>query len=201
MILLATLWLCWCSLHSLLITDAATRLVQQKGGFLQGAYRLLYVLFAFLSLAPVLRYQLSLEQHLIFSWHGPWRIVQAVLLLYSAIMFYGGKQVYDTSFFLGIRQWQDYRKNTKATELPFTSKGILGHVRHPWYSGSFTLLWGMGSLTDVTLLVRIILSLYLIVGTLLEERKLNRLLGTPYRQYCKEVPMLIPKLTKFHGKP
>lgn len=47
-------------------------------------------------------------------------------------------------------------------------------------------------MTDVNLPVRIILSLHLIIGTLLEERKLVQELGEPYIRYQQQVPMLIP---------
>jgi len=191
-ITLALLWICWCALHSLLITGRLNRWIQKKGGFLQGAHRLFYVVFSFLSLIPVLWYQFSLEQKLLFSWQGAGRIPQAILLVYAAIMFYGGKKVYDTSYFLGIRQWKNYRKKKKSQSLPFSSKGILRYVRHPWYSGSLALLWGMGPITDVTVLARTLLSLYLVIGTFLEEQKLTQQIGAPYRKYCEQVPMLIP---------
>jgi len=85
--------------------------------------------------------------------------------------------------------------------LPFSCNGILQYVRHPWYSGGLAFLWGLGPLTDVTLMVRIILSLYLIIGTLLEERKLIRELDQPYRNYCHQVPMLIPWRGRVKKKP
>ena len=189
---LALLWICWCALHSLLITGKLNQWIQKKGGLLQGSYRILYILFATLSLVPVLWYQYSLPQKLLFSWSGPWRILQGVLLLYALVMFYGGKRVYDTNFFLGLSQWRSYRRKQEITSLPFACRGILRYVRHPWYSGGLAFLWGLGPLTDVSLLVRIILSLYLVIGTLLEERKLVRELGRPYSLYCRQVPMLIP---------
>ena len=192
MLKLALLWIGWCILHSLLITAAMGGWVRKQGGLLQGAYRLLYILFSCISLVPVLCCQYALPQEVIFSWPGIWRIGQGVLLLYAAVMFYGGKQVYDSSYFLGIRQWRIYRGIEEAAPLPFSCEGILRHVRHPWYSGGLAFLWAIGPLTDVTLMVKSILSIYLVLGTLLEERKLLRELGSPYRKYCRQVPMLIP---------
>ena len=189
---LALLWISWCVLHSLLITGTLNEWIQKQGGFLQGSYRIVYILFSTITLVPVLWYQYTLPQQLLFSWSGPWRILQGVLLVYAFIMFYGGKQVYDSNYFLGLRQWRNYRRKQETAHLPFTCHGILRYVRHPWYSGGLAFLWGLGPLTDVTLMVRMILSLYLVIGTLLEERKLVRELGKPYRHYCRQVPMLIP---------
>ena len=192
MVTVALLWIAWCTLHSLLITGSLNRWIRNKGGLLQGVCRIAYILFSCLSLAPVLWFQYTQPQQLIFSWNGLWRIPQATLLLYAFIMFYSGKHAYDTDYFLGLRQWRDYRLNRETTPKPFTCEGILRYVRHPWYSGGLALIWVFGPITDVTALVRTILTLYFIIGTLLEERKLVRELGEPYRNYCRQVPMLIP---------
>ena len=63
----------------------------------------------------------------------------------------------------------------------------------PWYSGGIALLWGISPYTDVNLVSRIILTLYLIVGTLHEEYRLRRQFGEAYRQYSSRVPMFIPR--------
>jgi protein-S-isoprenylcysteine O-methyltransferase Ste14 len=44
----------------------------------------------------------------------------------------------------------------------------------------------------VSLVSKLVLSVYIIIGTLLEEQKLIREIGEPYRAYRKKVPMLIP---------
>lgn len=196
--LLALLWILWCILHSLLITGRLNEWIRRKGGILRGAHRLFYILFSLISLVPVLWYQYTLPQQLLFSFSGPWRILQGILLLYAIIMFYGGKQVYDTDYFLGLTQWRSYRSNQQSPPLQFSCRGILRYVRHPWYSGGLAFLWGLGPLTDVTLIVRTILTIYLLTGTVLEEQKLVRELGTPYRDYCRQVPMLIPWRGRVH---
>ena len=137
---LALLWICWCALHSLLITGRLNKWIRNRGGLLLGSYRIVYILFSSITLVPVLWYQYSLPQQLLFSWSGPWRILQGVLLLYAFIMFYGGKQVYDTNYFLGLRQWRHYRRGKETTSLPFTCRGVLRYVRHPWYSGGLAFL-------------------------------------------------------------
>jgi protein-S-isoprenylcysteine O-methyltransferase Ste14 len=43
-----------------------------------------------------------------------------------------------------------------------------------------------------SLIVDLILTVYVVCGTLLEERKLVIELGDAYRQYQKRVPMLFP---------
>jgi len=71
------------------------------------------------------------------------------------------------------------------------STGILGFVRHPFYTAIFPMIWATN--LDVTvLIVNIILSVYVIIGTLLEERKLIKEFGDEYREYQKKVSMLFP---------
>ncbi len=192
MILLALLWTSWCILHSLLITTAVNQWIIQKGGRYLGLYRMGYILFSILTLIPILYYQYSLPQQLLFSWNGPLRPIQAALLLYAAILFWSGKKNYDMDFFLGLTQWRDYRAGKPGRRVPFRCSGILRYVRHPWYSGGIALLWALGPITDAGMLGKSILTAYLIIGTLLEERKLRNELGTVYEHYCRQVPMLIP---------
>ena len=192
MLTLAVLWTGWCILHSLLITRIVADWFKRRGGIRLGLYRIGYIVFSLLSLIPVLLYQFSLPEQLLVPWSGPLRIIQVVLLLYALVLFRGGTSIYDMDYFLGLRQWRDYRKGQQTPELPFRCSGILQYVRHPWYSGGIALLWGLGPITDVTLVSRSILSLYLVIGTLLEERKLKEQLGEEYEHYCQKVPMLIP---------
>ncbi len=96
------------------------------------------------------------------------------------------------SYFLGISQWLQSRRAEAPAPLPFYSGGILGYSRHPWYSGGIAFLWGAGPNSDVALPVKLILSAYLVIGTFLEEKRLQKELGAPYIAYCRTVPMLIP---------
>ncbi len=192
MITLALLWIIWCILHSLLITTSVNIWFRKKSGMHLGLYRLGYILFSIITLIPVLYYQYTLPQHLLFSWRGSLRPVQVFLLLYAVILFWYGKKNYDMDYFLGLAQWRDFRQGKPARRIPFRCSGILQYVRHPWYSGGIALLWALGPITDAGLIGKSILTAYLIIGTLLEEQKLRRELGTIYHHYCKQVPMLIP---------
>ncbi len=191
-ILLYLLLIIWCVLHSLLISMPVNNWLRQQGATLRGTYRLIYSLFAGLTILPLLWLQYSLPQEIIFAWEGWLRIPQIFLLLYALIFLIGGQLVYDLSYLVGIRQWQSWQQGEELPNLPFTSKGILHYVRHPWYSAGIPILWAVGPITDANWPSRLILSIYLIIGTLLEERKLLQELGEPYRQYSKQVPMLFP---------
>jgi len=64
-------------------------------------------------------------------------------------------------------------------------------VRHPWYSLGLVLLWTRDM--DPALLTSAVLTtLYIGVGSRLEERKLIVFHGEIYRRYRGRVPALIP---------
>lgn len=190
--LLIVLWVVWCILHSLLIINPVRFWFGSKGGILLALYRIGYVVISILTLVPILWYMQFLPQTELFRFDGFWRVPQLLLFAYGLLMFYLGSRVYDTGYFLGIRQLMDYRVGRPETPIPFRTDGILRSVRHPWYSGGLALLWSLGPVTDVSLVSKCILTCYLIIGTFLEERKLRKELGDQYTAYCLDVPMLIP---------
>lgn len=192
MLKLVLLWVGWCALHSLMITTVARRWIERRGERWVGLYRLVYVAVAIGTILPLLGYTATLPQHP-FGAPPHWvRGLQALLLLYAVIMFVGGLRVYDLQTFMGVRQWRQYRQGKRSSPPVLNTGGILRYLRHPWYSGGIALLWGLPALTNVTLVTRSILTAYLIIGALLEERKMREVLGEPYRDYCRKTPMLIP---------
>jgi protein-S-isoprenylcysteine O-methyltransferase Ste14 len=119
-------------------------------------------------------------------------VLQFFLLAMGILLFLAGARHYDMLQFLGLRQIRTGASHgaLTATGLLHTT-GILQITRHPWYLGAIMLLWA-GDLNASTLVGNIILTLYLIVGTVLEERKLVLEFGEDYRRYQKRVSMLVP---------
>ena len=77
---------------------------------------------------------------------------------------------------------------------PFRSDGILGVIRHPWYTGTILFLVFSLPVTDVNWVWRVVFLLYTIIGTELEERKLLVEIGDQYRDYRRNVPRFFPGL-------
>jgi len=71
------------------------------------------------------------------------------------------------------------------------TKGIYSMIRHPMYLALIIYLWCQ-TFRVVDIIVNIILTIYVIIGTILEEKKLILEFGEAYKQYQKKVPMLIP---------
>jgi len=190
---LVIFWCGWCTLHSLLITASVHQWIEKKGGLWLALYRPVYIGGACLSLGAVMWYTATVPQQ--FFAPPPWwlQALRCALLVYAAVLFVGGLRAYDMRTFLGLRQWRAYRQGRVMDALSaLNTGGILAYVRHPWYSGGVALLWGLPGLSDVSLVTRLILSLYLVLGAFLEERKMHSRFGADYLAYCRRTPMFIP---------
>jgi protein-S-isoprenylcysteine O-methyltransferase Ste14 len=155
-------------------------------------YRIFYNIFAIVTLIPVVLYTYSIRQTPFFDWQGYLLPIRFLLLVAGLLILYAGSTHYDMQTFLGFRQIRGkVNHNLINTSGEIDSTGILGIVRHPFYSGSILILWA-NNLDTSMLIVNIILSIYLIVGTLLEEQKLVKEFGNQYREYQRKVSMLFP---------
>ena len=190
--ILALLWILWCSMHSLLISNFFIARMKEIWGKKFAYYRLAFNTFSLLTLIPVVFYKQLLAEEIIFSWPGPWKILKFGMYLASFVLFYGGYRVFDMRYVLGTKQVQEMQQGKKIEAMDFNFAGVLEYVRHPWYSGAILLVWAFGPISDVSLVTKIILTAYLIIGTFLEERKLIHEIGEPYLKYRRRVPMLIP---------
>ena len=190
--LLALLWILWCSLHSFMISGRVVSAVRRRFGDRYRYYRLLFNMVSVLTLFPVLLYSQTLRGDVLFPWTGVWRPVQLLLIVSSLALFYSGARHYDLKQFIGIRQIREHETKKGLTESgELDTSGILGVVRHPWYSGGILIIWAR-PLDSAALVTNLVLTFYLIIGTLLEEKKLVTEFGQAYRDYQKKVPMFVP---------
>ncbi len=110
----------------------------------------------------------------------------------AVLLFFLGGRHYDARQLLGIKQIRDGTSDSALTVSgELNTSGILGITRHPWYLATMLLIWARPM--DVSaIIVNVILTSYLIVGTYLEEQKLVREFGEIYRNYQNNVSMLVP---------
>ncbi|UCE61419.1 MAG: isoprenylcysteine carboxylmethyltransferase family protein [Phycisphaerales bacterium] len=92
----------------------------------------------------------------------------------------------------GVRPIIDRLRGTESPPMPFTLRGPYRWVRHPLYSFSLLMIWACPDLTADRLLFNVLWTVWIIVGTVLEERDLVSAFGETYRDYQGKVPMLIP---------
>jgi methanethiol S-methyltransferase len=188
----ALLWMLWCTFHSALITKTVTDYAKRKWGDQYRFYRLFFNIISLVTFAPLLYYSVFHRGPLIFHWEGPLLIIKYLLLLAGLSLFAAGARHYSMSQFFGIHQIRTgHLDHTLSAYDTFDTTGVLGVIRHPWYTGGIMVIWS-SDIYMSNLLNNTIVSVYFVIGTLLEERKLLQEFGDKYREYQKNVSMLIP---------
>jgi protein-S-isoprenylcysteine O-methyltransferase Ste14 len=92
--------------------------------------------------------------------------------------------------FTGVMQALDPRQAQKPIKLVVRS--LYHWVRHPIYTCVFVFLWLVPVMTWNVLALNLGISVYNILGAILEERKLKREFGQPYLAYSQVTPFIIP---------
>jgi protein-S-isoprenylcysteine O-methyltransferase Ste14 len=175
-----------------MISIAVTEYVRKRLGSNYRFYRVFFNLISILTLIPVALFAHSAQTPAIFDWSGYMRIGQVLILGLAVWFFFLGGRHYDISQFLGIKQIKEGTSNIAITDTgELDTSGVLGMTRHPWYLATMLFIWGR-QLDVSAVIVNAILTSYLIVGTYIEEQKLEREFGENYRNYQKKVSMLIP---------
>jgi len=192
-ILLAILWIAYCVIHSALISITGTNFLKRALRNRYRFFRVSYNIFSFLTLILLVLYSNSEggKTEPLFTWEGR-HLFQYGLIALGAILLFAAARHYNMLQFLGVNQILQGRSGggmAESGELDTT--GVLGVIRHPWYSGVFLLIWA-GDITLRELIINLILSAYLIIGTFLEERKLVLEFGDRYREYQHRVSMFFP---------
>jgi len=194
MVVLSVLWMCWCAMHSILINVSFLSAVKRNAPGLTRYYRLLYNGFSLFTFVPLLLVTTMVEGPVMVNWEGYGLPVRSFFLITAFLLFKGGAQKYDLRYFLGIKQLQTGEEHLLLSDTgEFLETGVFGITRHPWYLGSLLFIWSVFDKYTLPVFLGVcIMSLYLVIGTVLEERKIIDLYGDRYRQYQQRVSMLFP---------
>jgi protein-S-isoprenylcysteine O-methyltransferase Ste14 len=184
-------WIAYGALHSLLAAAGTKRWVAARGPRLMPAYRLLYNLFALVSLLPLLWLLWRGSGPWLWRWHGGLAWVMNGLGLFAIGLLLAGPGIYDLSEFLGLRQLREGRDGAEDQE-PFRISTLHRYVRHPWYALSLVVLWTR-DMDAASLVSALWITAYFILGSRLEERKLLMRFGEAYREYMTLVPGFMPR--------
>lgn len=189
----ALLWIAYCAFHSYLISNRFTTLMIRLLRNYYAFYRLCYNLISLILLVPLIRYTSQVDTTIIITYEYPWSIVRSAIIVGSLTMFfYAFFFNYDSLSFLGIRQILHFKQPKVLDSVKEIRKnGLLGIIRHPMYFAVIIYLW-CHTFTIMDLIINIVLSMYIVLGTKLEEKKLVLEYGDIYIKYQQEVPMLIP---------
>lgn len=94
----------------------------------------------------------------------------------------------------GLRQAYAYLQDAEYSPPEFQTPGLYQYTRHPLMLGFLIVFWATPHMTVGQLLFALVMSIYVYVGVVFEERELIRRFGERYRQYQRRTPMLIPGL-------
>jgi len=173
-------------IHSVLATDYIKNKVQRLLGERYRFYRMIYTLISILTFAPAflvwIKYSGSTPLvYIIPQWYYPLIILARVLAL--GIFAYASFQT-DILGFIGLKQTHE--------KTILITNGAYGIVRHPLYASGILLLITKMEMSRLDLIAVLLVSIYLIIGAYIEERRLLSFFGDEYHKYRQQVSMFIP---------
>ena len=190
--ILIALWIIYYVLHSVFAAGYVKELFKNKLGKYFRYYRLAYSLFATITLILVLIFQ--------YSFHSP-LLLKSLLIKYFAIalLILPGIIIMAISikkYFMLLSGIRSLFTPTPAAELKIN--GIHQYVRHPLYLGTLLFVTGLFFVfpTLSNLIAVALLTVYVLIGIIFEEKKLIKEFGESYKYYILNVPMLIPSFRK-----
>ena len=189
-VVMIILWMLYFSIHSLFASLRFKQFILLSYPGIMPWYRLIFNILAMLLLIPPVFLMLMYPGELVWQWSGNWRYLANSLALLAIAGFIFSLRSYDSSEFIGTRQLKEGRKDIKERES-FHLSVFHRYVRHPWYAFALVLIWTRDMYISY-LISAILMSLYFIIGSYLEEKKLIAFHGDQYRLYRKYVAALIP---------
>ena len=179
------IWIAFGLSHTLLAGQTAKTALHQLLGH---KYRLAYNLFALVTFGLAAWIGLVIfEGTPDIEWGERAKVWLGIIGVSGWILLMIAASGYDMRRFMGVSQVSE---NTSDDE-PLRTEGLHRYVRHPLYSAVFLILIG-GAWTHFGVATAVFGSLYLIIGTWSEERKLITLYGQSYIDYRAKVPAFIP---------
>lgn len=178
--------------HSLLASQAVKGWAGRQFGpqALQRYYRLFFNAVGLVTLLPVLALVAWLPDAPLYRlpvWALPFSLLGQ--LAGVAILWLSLRQT-GTGDFLGLSQL-----SRAGTPEELVTSGVYARMRHPLYTGSLLVLWLLPWMSVNLLTLVVASTLYFVIGSYFEERKLEKAFGEAYRTYKASTPAFIPRLS------
>ena len=191
------LWTGWGLLHSVLaarrVKAAFKALLGPRYAFYPTGYSLisLWTFYVVLMKEPALPQLIWAEQGFFAYAMYAVQLAGLGLLVWAGVSMHGLRM-------LGVTQLVSALRGGLAEDMDmhkdFTSTGAYGLVRHPMHVGGMVFLLVQPRLTLGSLTFALFGCLYMIIGSLLEERRMAQELGPVWADYARQVPMFIPRI-------
>jgi len=92
-------------------------------------------------------------------------------------------------------------RGRRLPTLPLVVRGPYLWVRHPLYFCMLVLIWSVPAISLDRLVFNALWTVWIVIGTTLEERDLVAEFGDRYRHYRQTVPMLLPWRSPIRRRP
>jgi len=177
----------YCFIHSLLASNSFKHYINKlTRGKITNKYRLIYNFIALIGLLPITIILFAHPGAEIWDWPHP--MLMNIISVFAIVGFLYTLKYYNASEFIGISAF-------KETTL-FVISPLHRFVRHPWYFLALIIIW-CRDINIAYLITAGVFTLYFILGSYLEEKKLIEIFGSKYEFYQQNVPMLIPNPFRF----
>ena len=198
-LIFAGTFIVWAVVHSMLAGLTFKNWLRDwTGADIDRWYRLAYSIFAVITIMPMAVMLLLLPDRMLYSVPAPWRwpmVAGQVLGLAGMAV-----TLLQTGLFQFIGLTPLFASDPKESG-PLQVSGFYCWVRHPMYSFALLVLWLTPEMTVNLLTAYILVTSYLYVGSVFEERKLVLEFGDVYQDYLDQVPRLVPRPGRCYTPP
>jgi len=140
--------------------------------------------------AAVLLWQPS--QTVLYQAEGPLRWLARAVAVLAVVGFSWGVRALGNFDTFGLNPIRAYLRGRPLRAPNVVVRGPYLWVRHPLYFFMLVLIWSFPDISLDRLLFNVLWTLWVVLGTYLEEKDLVAEFGDQYRHYQKTVPMLFP---------
>ncbi len=176
--------------HSLLASLSIKEWARSRFGKAAArGYRLGYNIFAGITLLPVLALPALLPDRSLYTIPLPWVLLTLAFQALAALALLCGLVQTGIWSFLGLQQLM---APLSREDGELVVHGLYRWVRHPLYTAGLVFTWLTPVMTSNLLALFLGFSIYLVVGALIEERKLLAEFGQAYAEYRRRTSFLIP---------
>lgn len=153
-------------------------------------YRMFFSLQATVLFLPILVLVVALPDQTIYRIPMPWVLLTVAIQIAAVVAVIHSVMLTGAMRFVGLQQAVD--PSSAQHSLPLVRRGLYRFVRHPLYTCTFLVIWLMPVMSWNVLALNIGVSLYTLIGAVLEERKLAQEFGAVYEEYRQKTPFIVP---------
>lgn len=162
------------------------------GQWVERYYRFLYSVFSTLGILPIFALPMLLPDTHLWKIPAPWVYLTGTLQILALLALSYSVLQAGAMTFVGIPQALGMEDAQETLNI----NGLYRFMRHPLYTFGLIFMWLTSTMTLNWLTLYAAISLYLIIGSIFEERKLVAQFGQAYIDYQHQTGMFLPKRFK-----